>query len=125
MLPDVAIEMLKSHKVAQEQACIKAGEKWIEQGIVFSNTIGGFLSSNILRFLFHDLLKDAGLPDMRFHDLRHSAATILRGARVQLKIVSERLGHASIATTADIYSHVLPEMQQEVADKIDGLFKRP
>jgi integrase len=73
---------------------------------------------------FCDLLKDAGLPDMRFYDLRHSAATILLGAKVQLKIVLERLEHASIATTADIYSHVLPEMQQEVVDKIDGLFKR-
>lgn len=60
--------------------------------------------------------------DMRF--LRHCIATILLGARVQLKVVSERLGHASIAATADIYSHVLPEMQQEVVDKIDGLFKR-
>jgi len=68
-------------------------------------------------------LKDAGLLHIRFHDLRHSVATILLGARVQLKEVSERLGHASIATTADIYSHVLPEMQQEVVDKIDGLFK--
>ncbi len=91
---------------------------------MFSNTIGGFLSSNILRGRFHDLLKDAGLPDIRFHDLRHSEVTILLGAKVQLKVVSERLGHASIATTADIYSHVLPEMQQEVIDKIDGLFKR-
>lgn len=56
--------------------------------------------------------------------LRHSEATILLGTRGQLKVVSERLGHASIATTADIYSHVLPAMQQEVVDKIDGLFKR-
>ncbi len=124
LLPDVTREALKSHRVAQEQARIKAGEKWIERGIVFANTIGGFLSSNILRQLFRDLLKDAGLPHMRFHDLRHSAATLLLGARVQLKVVSERLGHASIATTADIYSHVLPEMQQEVVEKIDGLFKQ-
>jgi len=123
LLPDVAIEALKSHKVAQEQARIKAGEKWVERGIVFSNTKGGFLSTNLVRRRFRELLKNAGLPGMRFHDLRHSAATILLGAKVQLKVVSERLGHASIATTADIYSHVLPEMQQEVVDKIDGLFK--
>jgi site-specific recombinase XerD len=61
---------------------------------------------------------------MRVHDLRHSSATILFAAGVQLKVVSERLGHASIAITADIYSHVLPEMQQEVVDKIDDLFKQ-
>ena len=123
LLPDVTIEALKSHRVAQEQAHIKAGDRWVERGIVFANSIGGFLSANILRQLFRDLLKDASLPHMRFHDLRHSAATILFAAGVQLKVVSERLGHASIATTADIYSHVLPEMQQEVVEKIDGLFK--
>lgn len=124
LLPDVAIEALKFHRVVQGQAHFKAGEKWVERGIVFSNTRGGFLSSNILRQLFRDLLKNADLPHMRFHDLRHSAATILLGARVQLKVVSEPLRHASIATTADIYSHVLPEMQQEVVEKIDGLFKQ-
>src|SRR5579859_7327144 len=117
-------EALKSYRVAQEQARIKAGERWVERGIVFANSIGGFLSANILRQLFRDLLKNAGLPHMRVHDLRHSSATILFAAGVQLKVVSKRLGHASIATTADIYSHVLPEMQQEVADKIDGLFKK-
>lgn len=61
---------------------------------------------------------------MRLHDLHHNVAPILLEARVQLKVVSERLGHASIATTADIYSHVLPEMQQEVVNKIDDLFKQ-
>ncbi len=123
LLPDVSIETLRSHKVAQEQARIKAAERWVERGIVFANTIGGFLSTNLVRRRFRELLKNAGLPGIRFHDLRHSAATILFAAGVQLKVVSERLGHASIATTADIYSHVLPEMQQEVVDKIDVLFK--
>ena len=66
----------------------------------------------------------AGLLDMRFHDLRHSAATILMAAGVHPKMVQERMGHSTIAMTMDIYSHVLPSMQQEVADKIDDMFKR-
>ncbi len=74
--------------------------------------------------MFHKLLVDAGLPDMRFHDLRHSAATILLVAGVHPKVVQERLGHSTIAMTMDIYSHVLPSMQREVANKIDDMFKR-
>ena len=61
---------------------------------------------------------------MRFHDLRHSAATILLVAGVHPKVVQERMGHSSIMMTMDIYSHVLPSMQQEVAEKIDKIFKR-
>jgi len=62
------------------------------------------------------------LPDVRFHDLRHSAATVLIAAGVPLKVVSELLGHSSVAITADIYAHVLPEMQQEVVRKMDDFY---
>jgi integrase len=60
---------------------------------------------------------------MRFHDLRHSAATILLVAGVHPKVVQERLGHSTIAMTLDVYSHVLPSMQQEAAGKIDNIFR--
>jgi integrase len=74
--------------------------------------------------LFQRLLKKAGLPSMRFHDLRHSAATILRASGVDLKTIQELLGHSTIATTADIYSSVLPSERREAAKKMDGFFKR-
>ena len=61
---------------------------------------------------------------MRFYDLRHSAATILLVAGVRPKVVQERLGHSTVAMTLDVYSHVLPSMQREAAEKIDDLFKR-
>ena len=63
------------------------------------------------------------MPDMRFHDLRHSAATILLAAGVHPKVVQERMGHGSIVMTMNIYSHVLPSMQEGAADKIDDIFK--
>jgi integrase len=69
---------------------------------------------------FHPLLAKAGLPCIRSHDLRHTAATLLLQQRVNAKIVSEMLGHASI--TLDLYSHALPDMQQESADAMDTVF---
>ena len=67
------------------------------------------------------LAEDAGLPQIRLHDLRHSYATAALEAGVPLKVVSERLGHSSIAITGDIYSHVRPEIHQAAADKVAGL----
>jgi integrase len=61
---------------------------------------------------------------VRFHDLRHSAATVLLAAGVPLKVVSELLGYSSVAITVDIYAHVLPEMQQEAVKRMDDLFRR-
>ena len=89
-------------------------------GLVFCNMIGGFITW--LR-PFHTLLADAGLPDMRFHDLRHSMATILLVAGIHPKVVQERLGHSSIAMTMDVYSHVLPSMQEDVARKFDEMLE--
>ena len=71
---------------------------------------------------FSPFLKHSGLPHVRFHDLRHGHATLLLLARVHPKVVSERLGHASVGITLDTYSHVLPSMQSEAARAIDELF---
>ena len=101
----------------------KAGALWRETGIVFCNIYGGYLESSNLHDDFKRLLEKAELPNIRFHDLRHSAATILLGMGVHPKIVQELLGHSNISMTMDIYSHVLPSMQQETMDKLDDLFK--
>lgn len=124
VIPEMAVKALKEHQVRQGEARIKAGVSWCEQGIVFNNRDGGHMHPERMVSIFHKLLADAGLPGMRFHDLRHSAATILLVAGVHSKVVQERMGHSTIAMTMDIYSHVLPSMQQDVADKIDDMFKR-
>ena len=123
VLPGVAVEALKEHRLRQDQARLEAGEKWHERGIVFSNKYGGFFDPDRLLLIFDKVLREAGLPHMRFHDLRHSAATILLMSGVHPKVVQERLGHSTIAMTLDVYSHVLPSIQQEAADKMDDLFK--
>ena len=74
--------------------------------------------------MFRSLLEDAGLPQIRFHDLRHSAATIMLSMGVHPKVVQELQGHSSISMTLDTYSHMLPSMQQEAMDKLNRLFDR-
>jgi integrase len=125
VLPAVTLQALKEHQQRQEQARSKLGDRWHEQGLVFAGRYGRYLHTDSLAKTFHRLLAQAGLPHMRFHDLRHSAATILLAAGVHPKMVQELLGHSTISMTMDIYSHVLPPMQQEVANKMDGLFKQP
>lgn len=123
LLPAVAVGMLREHKVLQEQVCVVVGEKWQERGLVFPNGCGGFLNPDRVRIQFKRVLKIAALPRMRFHDLRHSSATILLVAGVHPKVVQERLGHSSISMTLDVYSHVIPSMQQEAAGKMDDMLK--
>jgi integrase len=122
LLPSVVVEVLREHKTRQGQARIKMGDRWKEYGLVFCNMYGSFFNPDHVWYLFKKLLKVAGLPNVRFHDLRHSAATVLLAAGVPLKVVSELLGHSLVAITADIYTHVLPEMQQEAVRRMDDLY---
>ena len=89
---------------------------------VFCNSKGGPLRrTHFHKNVFKPLLKKAGLPDIRFHDLRHTSATLLLSAGVHPKVVQERLGHSQIRVTLDTYSHVLPTMQREAASKMNDL----
>jgi integrase len=88
---------------------------------VFTDTRGGPIrKSNLIRREFKPLLQSAKLPDIRFHDLRHSAATLALSLGIHPKVVQERLGHTQISTTLDTYSHVVPTLQREAAERIDG-----
>jgi integrase len=104
-----AVEALERHRERQEAEGAAAGGKWNDWGLVFCTRRG----TPIRRDNLHDkhwkpLLKKCGLPDVRFHDLRHTCATLLLTKGVHPKIVSEMLGHSSIAITLDTYSHVIP-----------------
>jgi integrase len=94
----------------------RAGGLWHENGLIFASEGGEPLDRRyITTHRFKPLLKRAGLPQIRFHDLRHTCATLLLSQNVNPKVVSEMLGHATIAITPDTYSHVLPNMQESAA----------
>jgi len=116
-----ALESLKQHRIHQLEAKLKAGPLWQDHDYVFCTSIGTHLnpSKDVLDQL-KMLLKEAGLPDIRFHDLRHSAATLLLSEGVHPKIVQELLGHNNISMTMDVYSHVLPGMQQDAIGRLDS-----
>lgn len=120
-LPGFLADMLKQHRVEQLERKSEA-KTWEERDLVFPNSRGGYLHPNHLGEAFRALLEEAGLPAIRFHDLRHSAATILLSMGVNIKVIQEMLGHSDIAITLRVYGHLLPSMQQEAVDKWEGAF---
>ena len=123
-IAQLALEKLKQHRVRQLEAKLKAGPLWKENDLVFCSSVGGHLHTSRDVFTqFKKVLKQAGLPDIRFHDLRHSAATMLLGLDIHPKVVQEMLGHSQIAMTLDIYSHVLPTMQQAAVSRLNDVLQ--
>jgi integrase len=116
-------EVLREHRVVQEQERVR--KSWKEDtGLVFPNNHGKFLSSSTLRARFYSLLRRAGVPRMHFHELRHSAATLLLSMGIPMKTVQAILGHASYTITANIYGHVTPAMQEEAANAMERFLRR-
>jgi site-specific recombinase XerC len=106
-------------KQAEERAL--AGDRWQEWGLVFTSSIGTPIEACNLNHRFQRLAKLAQLPKVRFHDLRHTAATLLLAQGVHPRLIMETLGHSSITLTMNTYSHVIPAMQAEVAAQMDGI----
>jgi integrase len=101
------------------------GPLWEDHDLVFPNEVGRPVEpSNLLRRSYARLLKRADVPKVRFHDLRHTYATLALRDGVPVKVVSETLGHASITLTLDTYSHVLPDMQDDAAARMEALLGR-
>jgi integrase len=119
-----ALEALKEHRIRQLETKLKAGSNWQEHDYVFCTLHGTHLNPNHIVDEFKKLLKQAGLPNIRFHDLRHNAATLLLSLGVHPKVVQELLGHTQIGITMDVYSHVLPGMQQDAMGKLNEVLKR-
>ncbi len=120
-LPDVAVEAFKSRRAIQHQERLWAGKKWMETGLVFTTLMGTGVDQRRLLHHFYKLRDAAKLPKIRFHDLRHSAATLLLAQNVHPKIVSELLGHSTISLTMNTYSHVLRSMNREAAKQMDSV----
>ncbi len=124
VLTAFAIEALKKHQAKQLEMKLAAGDAWEEHDYVFCSPVGKHLSpGHDVLVQLKKLLKKADLPDIRFHDLRHSTATLLLSKGVHPKIVQEILGHSEIGMTLDTYSHVLPTMQREAMDGLNDFFE--
>jgi integrase len=121
-LPDFFLEMLKQHRLRQEERRFKVGNAWENGDLVFPDLTGGYLNPIHVLRMFKKILEQAGLPHMHFHDLRHSAATILISMGINPKVIQELLGHSDISITLGIYGHLFPSMQQDVVEKWQDVF---
>jgi integrase len=119
-----SLDGLERHKRRQAQERLAAGDKWIESGFIFTEEDGSPLHPGTVTDLFQRLIKEIGLPPIRLHDLRHVAATLALAAGVDIKIVSEMLGHSTTAITRDIYQSVLDELFHAAAEAVVALVPR-
>ncbi len=120
-LGDRSIQMLSKHLAQQQVARENAGDKWVENDLIFTNTTGSPIHYRNLLRDFKIILKRAGLPEIRFHDLRHTAASLMLNNGVAPLVASRRLGHARPSITLDIYGHLIPNKQAETAELMDEL----
>ncbi|MGG0175791.1 tyrosine-type recombinase/integrase [Gottfriedia acidiceleris] len=114
-LPEETIKQLLNHKELIEQEKLSNGINYIDFGLVVCTSNGTPTNKSNIRRSFKAIIKSSNLPKIRFHDMRHTHATLLLLQGVNPKIVSERLGHADVRITLDTYSHLLPSMQKETA----------
>jgi len=120
-LPQRTVEALRSHRKRQLEDQLRAGVQWADYGLVFATSKGTpYDYQTVTTRHFKPLLKRAGLPDIRFHDLRHTYATLLLARGTHPTYVQKSLGHANIAMTLDRYSHWMPSMGRATADAIDA-----
>jgi integrase len=124
-LPTILLEELRRHKARQNEERLLLGPDYNDHGLIFAQPNGKpHHVRNLIRRDFEPLIRRTGVPRIRFHDLRHSHASHLLRAGVHPKVVSERLGHARVGITMDVYSHILPGMQEEAARKVDTFLSK-
>ena len=121
-LPAVTAHALRSHRARQLPERLAAGPAWQPHDLVFCTETGGPLDTGFVRQALHRALDHAGLPRIRTHDLRHTAATLLREQGTDMRDLQELLGHSSYTVTANTYSHVTPRGRREMAERMDALF---
>ena len=105
------VRLFRCQQLKQNEDRLKAGESWKETELVFTNPTGGYLSYRTVYDCFKRVMKKLGLPDVRFHDLRHSYAAFALKSGDSPKTLQENLGHADVAFTLNTYGHVLEEMK--------------
>ena len=102
---------------------LATGERWVDLDLVFPSERGTLADGPNVTHRFHKLLTNTGLPPMRFHDLRHACASLLLVQGVHARVVMETRGHSQISLTMNTYSHVIPALQREAADKMQAVLE--
>lgn len=121
LLPASTIAKLKKHRAVVLKEKLSQGEEYHDNDLVMCTPSGTPINPANVRRSLNDLIKKAAVPKIRFHDLRHTHATLLLAKGVNVKVISERLGHSNIKITLDTYSHVLPTMQEDAVNKIEEI----
>jgi integrase len=116
---DFVAKALRLHRARQSQERLIAGSGWQDTGFVFTTRIGTPVDPANLLDDFKRILRKASLPDIRFHDLRHSAASLLLALNIHPRVVMELLGHSQISLTMDTYSHVVPDLLRDAVGKLE------
>lgn len=124
-ITDDTLDLLRTYRLERSEALLKIGHRVSDDDLVFLTDAGDPIDGRrVTERRFRPLLKRIGLPERRFHDLRHTAATLMLAAGVHVKVVSEMLGHADTTVTWNRYAHVLPTMQAEAAAALETLTRR-
>jgi integrase len=120
-LPPRVVAALRAHRARQLEERLQAGPYWQDHRLVFPTTLGTPLDARNVTRWYHRLLDRAELPHRRFHDLRHTAASLLLVQGVAPRVVMETLGHSQISLTMDTYSHVMPVLQRDAAEQMEAI----
>jgi integrase len=120
-LPPLLVDALRRHRSEQAKLRLSLGSAWKDHDLVCCSPDGGPMSPDNLSSSFPKLVRRLGIPRIRFHDLRHTHASLLLRQGVHPKVVSERLGHSGVGLTLDTYSHLLPGLQREAAERLNSL----
>lgn len=121
-LPHTLADVLVRHREAQDEERAAAGEMWQESGLVFTTGRGTMIEPRNLNRFLDQAVSRAGLRRIRFHDLRHTCASLLLAQGVSPRVVMELLGHSQLSMTTDLYGHVMPSSLRSAADALDGVF---
>jgi integrase len=119
----MVVDELRQHRLRQERERGLAGAAWRDTNVVFASQLGTPLNPENISHRFQRVVAEAGVSKIALHGLRHTAATLLLQAGVHPRVVQEMLGHSSIDQTLGTYSHVMPTMHRDAANKIDALLK--
>jgi len=122
-VPGAILGALRTHKERQDAERGAARRRWHDTNLVFCRRDGYPLSGSVVTHRFQELLQNAGLSRRRFHDLRHSCATLLLAQGVSPRVVMDVLGHSQISLTMNTYAHVLPELRRDAADRMSDLIQ--